>query len=203
MGWEAWSEETFGTPFEIWHDGLAIDRFDRLSAGERARALEVLPEGIALRSHVAAVGVRKLAAVDLLPLLHEQIPEARGQFLVEATRALDELGDDPDAGRTRILQLLGSEPLWSMRVDLAIGLRYLDSPATREGLLTSIARDPDYLVRYHAAESLLRIGGLEPLAISEHGDLFGLIVSDEADDHRRAAELLGERLADRSAGPPQ
>lgn len=194
MTWSAWAEETFGTPFEIWHDGLDVSRFDDLGPEERATALSLIPEGIDDGDFVAAVGARRLEATDTVPHLEAAIERARGRFLVEVTRALDALGGDATRGRDRIIESLGREPEWSLRIDLAIGLRHLDTPEVRAALLRSVAQDPDYLVRYHAAESLLAIGGIEPLAISDHGELFSHVASDDPERHPEASALLGGML---------
>jgi hypothetical protein len=47
------------------------------------------------------------------------------------------------------------------RIDAAIALQYKPSPETSEVLQSVIAHDPEYLVRYHATNSLLLIHGYQ------------------------------------------
>jgi hypothetical protein len=192
--WSEWAESVFGTPKDIWHDGLAVERFDRLSTDERSRAISLLPEGIEARDHVAAVGARRLGATEVLRNLEAVLPEGRGLFLIETARAIDALGGDTAAAVRQVLSVLPRDPVWSFRMDILIGLRHLPGPDVVDSLLLAVEHDPEYLCRYHAAESLLHLGELEPLTISDHGDLFPLVASDEDDDHAAAAQRLREVL---------
>jgi hypothetical protein len=194
VNWSTWAESVFGTSKDIWHDGLAVERFDRLSAEERSLAISLLPEGIAARDHVAAVGARRLGATEVLEDLEATLPDGRGRFLIETARAIDVLGGDTADAVQRVLSVLPRDPVWSFRMDVVIGLRHLPGPDVVDSLFLAVEHDPEYLVRYHAAESLLHIGELEPLSLSDHGALFPLVASEVETDHAEAARILRSML---------
>ena len=90
--------------------------------------------------------------------------------------------------------MLRREPLWVFRKDIAIGLRHIPGAGTVDALLQAVRHDPDYLVRYHAAESLLHIAGVDPPDLSKHSRLFSHIAADDPERHSTAADLLGRRF---------
>ncbi len=200
--WDAWREETFGTPYMVWHDGIDPGWFSSLSPEERQRVIALLPEGIAARDWLAAVAARVLGAVDQVPPLEETLADAGGRLAVEAARAVLALGGDERRARRALLRARFA-PGWAERMDVVIGMRHFAGDDTVAALLEHVAGDPDYLVRYHAAESLLRLGGIRPGSIRDHPEIFGDLAADGdgpagatvEERHRKAAATLAALLA--------
>jgi hypothetical protein len=86
-----------------------------------------------------------------------------------------------------------------------MGLRHLPGEGVTEALLATVENDPEYLVRYHAAESLLHLGEVTPTDISLHPGIFSDLVAGAdqeptAEHHARhacAAAALRALLAPR------
>jgi HEAT repeat protein len=195
--WDEWREETFGTPYLVWHDGIDPGRFGSLPPEARQRVLALLPAGIGAGDWLAAVGVRMLGAVDLVPLLEETLAQAGGRLAVEAARAVIALGGDRERATAAVLRAR-FDPAWSERMAVVIGMRHIGGDEMVAALLEQVAEDSDYLVRYHAAESLLHLGSVEPTSISEHREIFDELSADSDGDgaaearerHRKAAAAL-------------
>ncbi len=66
---------------------------------------------------------------------------------------------------------------WSDRLDAAIGLGHLTPTVELIAALMQGMQDPEYLVRYHCANSLLRYGGATG-DISQETEWFPLIIED-------------------------
>jgi len=83
-----------------------------------------------------------------------------------------------------------------------MGLRHLPGEGVVDALLATVEGDPEYLVRYHAAESLLHLGKIEPRDITAHPEVFSDLVagcdSEPTDEdrarHSRAAAVLRHLL---------
>jgi len=201
--WREWRKQTFGTPYMVWHDGIDPDHFVSMTAERREEGIALLPEGIAERDWLAAVGARMLELTGLIPVLEASLEGSSGRFCAEAAIAVDVLGGDGNLARNAVLRAL-SHPSWFSRMDAAIGLRHLPGAGVVETLLKQVAGDPDFLVRHHSAESLLHLGGIEPASIVEHQHVFNDLVAEpngERDDgvvecHRRASESLRALLGD-------
>jgi len=196
--WDELRERLFGTPYEVWHDGIQESRLDSADLAELRAAL---PEGLSDGDWVAAVAARRLADPSLLPLLTARLGIGGGRFAVEAARAIAALGGDRAAAVSWAAAALGWGG-WSDRLEVAMGLRHLPGPGVVEALLAAVEGDPDYLVRYHAAESLLHLGGIDPADITGHPEVFADLASgadreptaEERRQHARAAIALSRLL---------
>gem|GEM_PF-1819762 len=192
--WDELRERLFGTPYEVWHDGIQESRLDSADPRDLRAAL---PEGLSAGDWVAAVTVRRLADPALLPLVTARLGIGGGRFCVEAARAIVALGGDRAAAVSWAVDALGWGA-WSDRLDVAAGLRHLPGPGVVEALLAAVEHDPDYLVRYHAAESLLHLGDITPLDITRHSEVFTDLAAgadreptaEERKQHARAAAAL-------------
>ncbi|MBM3695570.1 MAG: hypothetical protein FJW79_06520 [Actinobacteria bacterium] len=196
--WNDLRERLFGTPYEVWHDGIQEDQF---AAADPAELRAALPEGLADGDWVAAATARHLGDPAFLPLLEARRGMGGGRFVVEAARAIVALGGDREAAVAWSVEALG-RGAWSDRLDVALGLRHLPGDGVVEALLGAVEGDPEYLVRYHAAESLLHLGEIEPQDISLHPDVFPDLVAgaegeptqEDRRRHARAAAALRRRL---------
>jgi len=132
-----------------------------------------------------------------LPLVEARLGIGGGQFAVEAARAIASLGGDREAAIAWVVEALGWGG-WSDRLDVAMGLRHLPGEGVLEALLAAVENDPEYLVRYHAAESLLHLGKVTPTDISLHPAIFSDLVAgadeeptaEHRERHARAAAAL-------------
>jgi hypothetical protein len=201
--WDDLRERLFGTPYEVWHDGVHEGQIDLADPAELRAAL---PEGLAAGDWVAAVAVRRLADPALLPLVAARLGIGGGRFAVEAARAIVALGGDREAATAWVVGALGWGG-WPDRLDVTMGLRHLPGEGVIEALLAAVKDDPEYLVRYHAAESLLHLGEVTPTDISLHPAIFSDLVAgadeepaaEHRDRHARAAAALRALLG---AQPP-
>jgi len=158
---------------------------------------------------VAAAGVRHLADPALLPLVSGHLGLSAGRFGIEVARAVVALGGDPQAAAEAGIAAL-TRGGWSDRLDAAQGLRHLPGEGVEEALFTVVAEDPDYLVRYHAAESLLALAQVTPGDISEHPGVFPDLTAGAGQEstaepavrHRRAAAALRALLVKPGDQPP-
>jgi HEAT repeat protein len=87
---------------------------------------------------------------------------------------------------------------WPDRLDVAMGLRHLPGEGVMPALLGAVEHDPEYLVRYHAAESLLHLGRIDPSDITAHPEVFADLAAgadreptaEDKQRHARAAAAL-------------
>jgi hypothetical protein len=180
--WTRWRRGVFGDPYLVWHDGPDFTALLRAARSDLRAVTRMLIAGINAGDPLAAESIGTLAGAGLTPegwqaLLRAAVPRASGTFLVRLAQALYALTADP-SWATAIASVLSSAEDWGERIDAAIALADFD-PATH--LIQALARavcDPEYLVRYHAANTLLRYaGGAQEIA--ELPDLFAKIRSPQ------------------------
>ena len=110
-------------------------------------------------SYYAVMGLRELKSKKAVPKLKETLTKSNGDlkiFVAIALNVIEETGDYiPDI--IDVLQNYGSP---FTRLVAARELRRYNSPEVIDALYQAV-RDPDYLVRNHASESLLAIHGLD------------------------------------------
>lgn len=198
-GWREWKEATFGTEYMIWHDGLPVEAVTGLQGEAREQALEMLRQGVSEGDSHAAEALAAMGDTATIGEMRKQLKTAGPADLVRLALAIHAVEPDPDLAE-ELLVVLFRSGAWAFRMEAAIGLRHFSGPRVTEALLTSVARDPDYLVRYHAANSFLGIHGLQPATISDHATIFPLICGPEEgapapEDHERygrARQMLEE-----------
>jgi HEAT repeat protein len=123
---------------------------------------------------------------------------AQGAFRVDVAQALHALTGDEAWAEPIVSVLSASSPF--DRLDAAMALAGF-TPAAH--LIEAVARavaDPEYLVRYHAANTLLRYAALEP-SVSDRPEIFQKIIHDDPEQWRAAADMLSAMAhAKRGAG---
>jgi len=192
--WEDLRARLFGTPYEVWHDGVREAGFD---AADPAELRAALPEGLAAGDWVAAVAARHLRDPALFPQVAAYLGIGGGHFPVEVARTVVALGGDRGAATNRAVGTL-NRGTWPDRLEVAMGLRHFPGEEVDATLLAVVADDPDCLVRHHAAESLLHLGGIEPADIASHPEIFPDLVAganrepteEDRRRHSRAADAL-------------
>jgi hypothetical protein len=180
--WAAYRQEAFGEPYLVWHDGPDFSVFrDRFSADPEL-ATRMLHAGISEGDALAAQTPRELTLTEeqragFVEMLTAALPTADAGVRLEAGASLFALTGDP-GWSAPVVEVLGSTAFWGVRIDAAIRLKAF--PPTLD-LVTAVARgvrDPEYLVRYHSANTLLRWAGRTE-EVSDDEEMFALLV-DEA-----------------------
>jgi hypothetical protein len=192
--WNRWKEETFGSGYHIWHEGLDIHAVTRLKGQARTRALAMLRLGRSLGDDHASEALAAMGDLPTIAAMRARL-DAGDPYLPPSTRVriariLHGIEPDPTLA-DHLVAVLGAawskEQYWSPRVDAAIGLREFDGPAVEAALLAAVA-DPSYFVRYHASESLLHRYRVGRRQLTDHPALFALIRGP--DDDRPSADDL-------------
>jgi len=170
-----WKERVFGSDYMIWHDGLQTGAVTGLVGPAREEALAMLRIGVAKGDSHAALALAEMGDVLSLDAMRAQIATSHGSEKVRAVLSVHRLAPDESLA-THLIDVMRSGAPWSVRIDAAIGLRHFGSAVTERALLDAVATDTEYLVRYHAGESLLarsRVGNKE---ISKHPEIFARII---------------------------
>jgi len=180
--WAAYRQEAFGEPYLVWHDGPDFTEFASRFDQDPALATRMLAAGVAEGDALAAQTPRELRLTDeqragFVRLLRDALPRANAGVRLEAGASLFALTGDPEWSAP-VVEVLGSAVFWGVRIDAAIRLKAFPPTPELVAAVAEAVRDPEYLVRYHSANTLLRWAGRTE-EISEDGELFGLLV-DEA-----------------------
>jgi hypothetical protein len=105
--------------------------------------------------------------------------------------ALVRLTNDETWARAVAQVLDGGASFWSDQIDAAMALRHVEpTPELRTALLHGVI-DPEYLVRYHSANTLRHWNGLDGAVESDEA-MFGDLAKD---DDPGAWQRVADRLA--------
>jgi hypothetical protein len=165
----------FGDPYLVWHEGADFTDLLEAARSDRRAVAHMLTAGIAMGDPLAAESFTALAAAGLAPngaeaLLCSAVATAAGGFLVRLAQALHALtGDQSWAGQ--IASVLTTGESWSERIDAAIALAQFNPTEYLVRTLAHAVCDPEYLVRYHAANTLLRYAG-NARNVEQHPEIF-------------------------------
>jgi HEAT repeat protein len=156
--WTAWRDDVFGDPYLVWHDGPDFRRLRKLAKAAPADVARMLAAGVAESDPVAAVAIAVLAEKGMTPegaeaLLRDAAPAATGIFLVRLAQAMFVLTGEQSWAEP-IAAVLTSDAFWGVRIDAAMALAdFVPAPKLVEALNEAV-RDPEYLVQYHAENTL-------------------------------------------------
>ncbi|HEX6354923.1 hypothetical protein [Actinophytocola sp.] len=187
--WNRWRDDVFGDPYLVWHDGPDFRRLLSLPPEEVAR---MLPAGLDAEDPVAALSILAMAEEGRAPqdaeaLLRTAAATATGTFLVRVAQALNALTGD-ESWAEPIASVLGSQEFWGVRIDAAIALATFTPTVPLIQTLDRAVRDPEYLVRYHSANALLRYAGRR--SDISNLKLFKKITADDRASWAEAADKL-------------
>jgi hypothetical protein len=201
--WKYFMENYYGDPYMMWHDGIDEKSVIPLKGEERANAEDMLINSLKEGSHYGAIGLREMRSTKAVPILEKRLERSIGTLAVEIAVALSMIK------RTtkyipHILAALKLSAFWSDRTRAARALRRFPTIEVVDALFESVTKDPDYLVRNHASETILFLHGLQP-SISMHKEIFEhMIVEFDKDDevstknafthYKICADLLGELI---------
>jgi hypothetical protein len=193
--WAAYREEAFGEPYMVWHDGPDFTEFQSRFAADPELATSMLAAGLAEADPLAAQTPRELTLSDeqravFVRMLTDAMPNAVAGVLVEGGTTLFALTGDP-AWSGPVAAVLASAMFWSVRIDAAMRLKAFPATTALVATLANGVRDPEYLVRYHSASTLMRWAGVTA-DISDDKELFPLLAADDAP---QGWATVAERLA--------
>lgn len=198
--WENFRERVLGNAYMIWHDGGVDEYFvaRNFAKEDPTHIEEMLKIGLAQDDYIAIEGIKLLKDPKWYPLLRDALLVSSPRTQVWIATYLEEACPQEDYS-SPMLKLLDS-PSSFARMDSAIALRHFRNPAVLPALLRAVRTDPEYLVRYHAANSYLTLREIQPVEIFDHPTIFELLTnSANSDDTAKAADLL-ERLPKSSLG---
>jgi hypothetical protein len=123
----------------------------------------MLPAGSDAEDPVAAMSILALAEKGRAPegaetMLRVAAPAATGTFLIRLAQAMRALTGD-ESWVEPVASVLVSQEFWGVRIDAALALAAFTPTMVLIQTLDQAVRDPEYLVRYHAANTLLRYAG--------------------------------------------
>lgn len=201
--WEYFMENYYGDPYMMWHDGIDEKSVTHLKGEEREKAEDMLIESLTEGNHYAAKGLRELRSAKAIPTLVMNLFSGSGTLTVEIAVALCMIKDTFEYV-PHIINVLKNHVFWTSRIDAARALRRFPTEEVVETLYETVAKDPDYLVRNHASETILFLHGLEP-DISEHMEIFQLMIVeyDKADEssienafshYQKCSDMLREHV---------
>lgn len=150
----AWKLATFGSDYMIWHDGLNTGAVTELVGDARARAVQMLRLGVDIGDSHAAEALAAMGESSSVEALRALLARSRGEDRVRVALAIHRLGSEPSLA-AHLVDVLRGPLHWGERMAAAIGLRHFDGRNDELALLDAVEHDAEYLVRYHAAESLL------------------------------------------------
>jgi hypothetical protein len=208
-------------PYMEWHDGPSLHEVDSaiedLGRGERATASSIVAERMR-KNYDPYLGraAELLGTEECRQALDDALKSSQGSSTAGSiARNILTMGksDDAVAALRSIVQnrSLG----WWERIDALVNLKMaLDAsggsrPITDfitpgfESVIFEAVADDDYLVRYHAAEALLKAAG-NTTDLPDHKELFGYICGkhavdgtpdkDDREGFRKAAEIIRKMI---------
>jgi len=151
--------------------------------------------GVELGDEHACEALAAMGDTSAIAEMRAELRESSGASRVRIARAIHALSPDESLANELVEVLEDPSLFWSQQMNAAIGLRDFGDPGSERALLDAIQHNVDYLVRYHASESLLQRWHVTPPDISKHPDIFELI--SKPDENMPAAErdpLLSEAV---------
>ncbi|HEY4188363.1 MAG TPA: hypothetical protein VGP07_25035 [Polyangia bacterium] len=168
--WETWSRGVFGNGLELLESGPDPARLQNLAGESRGQAEGMLRRGIEACDFLAVQAIERAGWRSLLPELVRAVNAEDADFRIRVVVALKTMGSAEELTGPLIAGL-GARSTQA-RVSAAIGARDFSLGPLREPLLDRVRRDPSYLVRYHAAESLLDLADIYPRELDEYPVIF-------------------------------
>ncbi|WP_405487842.1 HEAT repeat domain-containing protein [Nocardia sp. NBC_00511] len=160
--WSAWRQEVFGDPYLVWHEGADFGELITLARADSTAVAEMLAVGLTVEDPLAADSIRALNDSGItLPKVEALLRDvvvtpADPAFLLAVAHALyASTGEDVWVGTT--IGILAAAPFWSTRMDAARALAHFRPTTAVVSALAAAMSDPEYLVRYHAANTLIAL----------------------------------------------
>jgi hypothetical protein len=191
--WQRWRREIFGDP----SDGPEFEALLEAARRDSRTVERMLRAGLAEGDSVAAQSFIALAAAGLAPadavsILRTALIRAQDEFRIRVAEGLYALTRDP-GWATPVAGLLSGARSEFVRLDAAIALAGFPPTTALVRAMAAAVQDREYLVRYHAANALLRWAG-DRRQVDHVPDLFAKITDRSEAAWRSAAEELTSRL---------
>jgi HEAT repeat protein len=200
QSWADYRLEAFGEPYMVWHDGPDFTQFRATAQADPGTAQRVLLEGLAEGDPLAAQAIAEAdfptgVRAGMIRALSAAIDRSNSTFRVRVAEALTRLTTE-QRWSSAIVDVLHGGPFWGDRVDAAMALGHYTPTTELIAALMRGMQDEEYLVRYHAANALLRYGG-SSADVSEDKELFVQIANESTPESRMlaAAGLAGTASA--------
>jgi hypothetical protein len=194
--WADYRLEAFGEPYMVWHDGPDFAAFRLSAQADPATAERMVSQGLAAGDSLAAqaiveAGFPAEVQTRMIALLEAAIDRTNSTFRVRVAEALTRLTGEQHWS-SAIVDVLQGGPFWGDRLDAARALEDYEPTIELIAALMRAMRDEEYLVRYHAANALLRYGG-SSADVSDDKELFAQIANESTPETRMlaAAGLAG------------
>ena len=170
-----WIFATFGSDYDICHDGLNTASVTSLTGEAHEKALTMLYKGVELRDSRAAEALAAMNEVNALSDLRAQLAQSSGESKVRVACAINKISPDESLSKDLVDVLEDSSLFWGPRMSAAIGLCDFRDEMSERALLKAVEHDGDYLVRYHASNTLIKRWRGSSSNILGHRDIFDLI----------------------------
>jgi HEAT repeat protein len=200
QGWADYRLEAFGEPYMVWHDGPDFGQFRINAAADPQTAERVLLEGLDQSDPLAAQAIAEAnfapeVSARMVEALKQAIDRTNSTFRVRVAEALTRLTGE-QSWSSAICDVLAEGPFWGDRLDAAMALGHYLPTVELIAVLMRAMTDEEYLVRYHATNSLLRYGGSSQ-DVSEDKELFAQITEGSTREQQMlaAAGLAGSASA--------
>ncbi|WP_250029514.1 hypothetical protein [Paractinoplanes maris] len=195
--WQRWRQEIFGDPYQVWHEGPDFTALIEAARREPRTVERMLRAGLAEGDTVAAQAFTALAAAGLAPadavsILRTALIRAQDEFRVRVAEGLYALTRDP-GWATPLAGVLAGAQSEFVRLDAAVALAGFPPTTALVRAMAAAVQDPEYLVRYHATNALLRWSG-DRRRVDDVPALFEKISDRAQGSWRVAAEELTARL---------
>ncbi|WP_127501095.1 hypothetical protein [Actinoplanes solisilvae] len=192
--WQRWRQEIFGDSPGAGRDFVALTEAARVGPKAVERMLRA---GLAAGDPLAARSFTALASAGLAPpdavsFLRTALIRAQDEFRVRVAEALYTVTRDP-GWATPIAGVLSGARSEVVRLDAAIALAGFVPTVGLVRALAAAVSDPEYLVRYHAADTLLRWAG-DRRGVDGVPALHEKLTAEAESAWRAAAEELTARL---------
>jgi HEAT repeat protein len=156
--WSDFRLDAFGEPYMVWHDGPDFSVLRERWRAEPELVERMLRLGLAEDDPLAAEAVGELGLTAFVQELEALVATSSDSTRVRLASSLRVLTGEQRWSRVLVEVLLGRDH-WSTRLDAAIALRHFSPTMDLIAALVRGVEDPEYLVRYHAANSLLAWAG--------------------------------------------
>jgi hypothetical protein len=173
-----WKEATFGPEYMIWHEGIELSGVGSLTGDARENTLHMLRKGVEMQDPHAAQALAAIGEVSTVAEMRTQLPQSSGENKVRLARAIHALLPDESLAKELIEVLQNGSLHWGDQMNAAIGLRDFGDSESELALLCAIAHNGNFLVRYHANQSLLHRWRVTP-PDTERREIFELIPSPQ------------------------
>jgi hypothetical protein len=187
--WDRFYESYFGDAYMAWHDGLDEAALLSLEGEEREQAEQLLTDALSSGDYRAPAGLAALRSEKSLDALKQKLPQASGPDEVQTALAIWRIDPKYLPAANTIVRTLRTAPGWGTRMEAARALREVPIPSAIDALWQAVERDPEDLVRHHAAATLLYVYNIHREVYESHPLTIEVMMEDEKRREKAKREL--------------